>query len=301
MSTRPAQHISPDWDHCRSFLAVLRTGSLSAAARTLGLTQPTLARHIEALEAALGTGLFTRGPAGLTPLPVALDMRDPAEAMEAAAAALAGHAGAARNEAVGEVRLTASDMMGAEVLPSLLADLRERHPGIAVLLHLTNRTEDLTRHAADIAIRMLEPRQEGLRHRKAGDAVLHLYAHRRFAARHGLPRQPSDLARFPCIGPETIAPWLRNLLAAAPAYAAARWIFRSDNDLACLGALRAGIGLGWAQRGIARRDADLIPVLPEMRATLPVHVVTPAHTRLARRVSVTAAALADGLAAYCRQ
>lgn len=290
----------PDWAHCRSFLAVLQTGSLSAAARQLGLTQPTIARHIETLEADLGTSLFARGTAGLSPLPAAEDMRQAAEAMAAAAAAMARSAGAAREDAAGEVRITASEMVGIEVLPPILARLRQTHPGISVVLRVTNQTEDLLRHEADIAVRMVAPSQAGLRRRHAGDAALGLYAHRDFAARHGLPGSMAELARFPCIGVETIAPWLRNMFPAMGEYAQAPWVFRCDSDVAGLAALRAGLGLGWAQRGIAAREPDFIPVLPQLRASLPVYIVTPAHTRLARRVTLTADALGDGLADFCR-
>ena len=88
---------SPDWTLYRSFLAVLREGSLSAAARHLGATQPTLGRHIEQLETALGCPLFTRSPGGLTPTPVALTLRPHAEAMETAADRLPSRS-TARNE-----------------------------------------------------------------------------------------------------------------------------------------------------------------------------------------------------------
>src|SRR5690349_9495876 len=120
----------PGWELYRSFLAVARGGSLSAAARRLRLTQPTLGRHIQALEAALGVALFTRSPGGLAPTAAALDLVPPAEAMEAAAAALIRAASGAADETHGVVRLTASEMMGGEVLPAMLARFRAAHPGI---------------------------------------------------------------------------------------------------------------------------------------------------------------------------
>src|ERR1700739_449490 len=104
----------PSWDELRTFFEVLRDGSLSGAARQLGLSQPTVGRHIDALEAALGLTLFTRSPRGLTPTPGALALAAHVEAMAAAAAALgctaSGEAAADR----GAVRVTASDIIGTE-------------------------------------------------------------------------------------------------------------------------------------------------------------------------------------------
>ena len=124
---------APGWDHFRTFLAVLQQGSLSAAARILGLTQPTAGRHIAALEAALGTSLFSRSQQGLIPTQAAAELRPHAEAMQAAADAFirtaSGEAAAPR----GTVRITASETIGAHVLPSMLADFHAQQPGIVLV------------------------------------------------------------------------------------------------------------------------------------------------------------------------
>ena len=148
---------SPSWELYRSFLGVLRNGSLSRAARATGLTQPTIGRHVVALEEALGVGLFTRSPSGLMPTAAALALLPHAAAMEAAAEALLRSASGAAEEARGTVRLTASEIMGTEVLPAMLAGFRERHPGIVVELALTDLTQDLLRRDADLAVRMSRP------------------------------------------------------------------------------------------------------------------------------------------------
>ena len=178
----------PSWDELRTFVEVARDGSLSGAARRLGLTQPTVGRHIDALEAALGLTLFTRSPRGLTPSPAALALAPHVEAMAASAAALiraaSGEAAADR----GTVRVTASEIIGSEVLPPIIADFRAAHPGIAIELALTNRTEDLARRDADIAVRMVRPTQRGLVARRIGTTRIGLYAHRDYLARFGVPR-----------------------------------------------------------------------------------------------------------------
>src|SRR5690348_9795282 len=146
----------PGWELYRSFLATVRERSLSGAARALGLTQPTLGRHIDELEQALGgIALFTRSQLGLVPTDAALALVPHAEAMAASAAALVRAASGAAGAASGSIRLTASEIVGGEVLPPILADFREGNPGIAVELVLSNATEDLLRREADIAVRMV--------------------------------------------------------------------------------------------------------------------------------------------------
>src|SRR5437016_2859442 len=137
---------APGWDLYRSFLSVLREGSLSAAARALALTQPTLGRHIAELERLLGVPLFARSPAGLVPTDVALGLVPHAEAMSAAADAFVRTASADADEPKGAVRVTASEFIGSLVLPGLLSRFRRDHPGIAIELSLSNRNEDLLRH-----------------------------------------------------------------------------------------------------------------------------------------------------------
>ena len=158
------------WDELRTFVEVTRDGSLSGAARRLGLTQPTVGRHIDALEATLGLTLFTRSPRGLTPTPAALALGPHVEAMAAAAAALGRAASGEAAADRGAVRVTASDVVGCEVLPPILAAFQAGHPGIAIELALTNRNEDLARRDADIAVRMVRPIQSGLVARKIGAA-----------------------------------------------------------------------------------------------------------------------------------
>src|SRR5580658_7604969 len=142
------------WDHYRTLLAVLDEGSLSGAARTLGLTQPTVGRHVEALESELGTPLFTRSVGGLAPTEAALALRPHAETMAAAAEALVRTASGEADAVRGVIRVTASDVMGVEVLPPMLAGFHEAHPDVIIELTLSNRQEDLLRREADIAVRM---------------------------------------------------------------------------------------------------------------------------------------------------
>ncbi|MBS0297227.1 MAG: LysR family transcriptional regulator [Proteobacteria bacterium] len=289
----------PSWDLYRAFLAVLREGSLSAAARTLGLTQPTVGRQIEALQRQLGVALFTRSPQGLSPTPAALALRDPAQAMASAAEALRRAATGEADEPAGVVRLSASEIVGVEVLPAILADFRAQHPGVIVELSVSNAVEDLLRRDVDVAVRMTRPRQQALVARRIGAVRIGLYAHRRYAERFGLPASLDDLRAHPVIGMD------RRPLPVPPgsglSFPVTRdlFAFRCDSDPAQLSALRAGFGVGGCQVPLARRDADLLPVLPDqVRFELEVWVVMHEDLRTSRRTRLMFDALAAGLGDY---
>src|SRR5690606_693368 len=130
------------WDDQRIFLAVLEEGSLSAAARRLGLSHPTVRSRIETLERQLGTVLFTRSVNGLTPTETAEALREPARAMAMASDFFVRQASASGGEAAGTVRISVPDLMGVEVIPAMLARLRETHPAIRIELSLSNLPAD---------------------------------------------------------------------------------------------------------------------------------------------------------------
>lgn len=251
-----------DWNLYASFREVMRQGSLSAAARTLGLTQPTLGRHVAALEAGLGTALFTRSPQGLAPTAAALELLPRVEEMHAAAEAAARAVSGGPSGETGVVRITASEIIGGVVLPPILAAFRARHPGVVIELVLTNRNEDLLRRDADIAVRMVRPAQSALVARRIGVVGIGLYAHRRYAETYGLPATLEDLASHPVIGFDRDDTVLRSV-SQGPLITRETFAFRTDSDLAQLAALRAGVGIGGCQTGIAAEDPDLVPVLPD--------------------------------------
>lgn len=252
-------HPSADWEDLRAFLAVLREGSLSAAAKALNVTQPTVRRRLIALEQSVGGALFTRSPTGLTPTDSARGLGAYAEAMAVAADAFARTASADSGAVHGVVRITASDVMGAEVLPPILADLREAHPGLVLELNLSNRTEDLLRQEADLAVRMFRPAQAAIVAKRVGVVNLGLFAHKSYLQRHGTPQSVEDLADFALIGPDRETHYLGLL-----GFNLRRemFAFRTDSQLAQLAAIRAGIGVGVCQVALGRRDPDLTHVLP---------------------------------------
>lgn len=290
----------PEWDLYRSFRAVLREGSLSAAARALGLTQPTLTRHIDTLETGLGLALFTRSQRGLIPTAAALDLAPFADTLAATVAAMRRSAAGQGEDVRGTVRVTASEVVGAEILPPILADLQERHPDLVVELVLSNRVDDLLRRDADLAVRMVEPRQEALLVRRVGSVGLGLFVHRRYVDRHGLPASLAALNDHRLVGFDQETPMVRAARRVLPFLDAIRFRLRTDSDLATLAAIRCGYGIGICQKGIAARDPDLLPVLPGLldAIALPTWVVMHEDQRSVPRCRATFDALVAGLAPW---
>jgi DNA-binding transcriptional LysR family regulator len=288
---------APGWELYRSFLAVIRERSLSGAARTLSLTQPTVGRHIDALEEALGLALFTRSQAGLDATTGAVALIPYAEAMASAADAIQRVATGEADEDRGAVRISASEMVGAEVLPAGLAAFREAHPRVVIELVLSNRNEDLLRREADIAVRMVRPTQEALVARKIGIIHIGVHVHPRYVKTHGVPRDLAELAKHPVIGFDK-APSVRRLDGVGVPITRDLFSFRCDSDYGQYQAIRAGVGLGFCQVGLARRDG-LVPVLArQIGFQLGVWVVMHRDLRRTRRMRLMFDHLAAHLAGY---
>ena len=289
----------PDWALYRSFLAVLQEGSLSGAARALGLTQPTLGRQVEALEQSLGLSLFTRSLHGLAPTEAALELRPHAEALSAAAAALLRAASGQGEEVRGTVRVTASEIIGGEVLPPVIAALQERHPGLLIELVLSNRVEDLLRRESDIAVRMVAPTQGPLVARRIGKVLLGLYAHPDYLRRSGTPKNLEDLSRHLLIGYDKETAFTREVRARGVPIHRGQFTLRTDNDLAALAAIRAACGIGVCQLPLAARSPVLTRVLPSaFKFPLDIWIAMHGDLRGSRRCRVVFDALAQGLSDY---
>lgn len=263
-----------DWTLCRTFLAILRAGSLSGAGRDLRLSHVTIRRQLEALEGSLGAPLFTRSQAGLQATGLADRVAPAATAMEAAAAALLRAATADEAAVAGSVRITASEVVGAEVLPAILERVQARHPGLVFELVLSNAPDDLLRRDADIAVRMTRPVQAGLVASKVGTVGLGLYAHQRWIARNGLPEGAAALtAQRVLIGQDRRTSLLPALADLGLAASRGDLGVLADSDLAQLAAVRAGLGVGVVQHALAARDPALVRILPAFEAMLEVWTV----------------------------
>jgi DNA-binding transcriptional LysR family regulator len=289
------------WELYRSFLGVLNHGSLSGAARALGVAQPTIGRHVAALEKALGLALFTRSQTGFLPTEAGQSLRMYAESLRSTVAALERAAVNQGSGVSGSVRVTASDVIGVEVLPPIVARLCEQHPGLAVELALTDRVQDLVRREADIAVRMLRPRQELLVARRVGPILLGLHAHQSYLARRGIPNNIADLADHALIGFDEITAFIRDAGKKFSVWRREAFSMRTDNSLAQLALIRSGAGIGVCQVGIARRDDHLVRILPKQFA-MPMETWITMHKDLRHspRCRVTFDALVEGLEQHLR-
>lgn len=284
------------WDLYRTFLGVLQTGSLSGAARVLGIAQPTVGRHISALEESLGLALFTRSQTGLLPTEAAVSLRPYAEEMRSTADALRRAADSQGEGVTGTVRVSASEVIGVEVLPPIVARLRQAHPQLTVEMVMTNRVQDLLRREADIAVRMTQPRQELLIARRVGVVALGLFAHRDYLARHGTPEALSDLARHALIGFDQETPFLRAASKGVPGWSREFFSIRTDSDVGHLALIRAGCGIGVCQIPLANLNTDLVRVLGQkFQLELETWVTMHEDLRSSPRCRVTFDALVQGL------
>jgi len=292
--------MSLDWETQRAFLAVLREGSLSGAARALGLAQPTVRRRIERLEADIGAPLFVRAPNGLVPTDRADALMGHAEAMALAAEAFHRSASADVGAIAGVVRISASEIVAVEILPPILQPLLTAHPGLAVELSANNRNEDLLRREADIAVRMVAPQQDALVARRIGSIMIGLYAHADYLAVRGIPRSLGALADHALIGPARNDPAVR-VLREQGMLPTQDFMIRCDSDLAQLAAVRAGLGIGVCHVQLAHRDSALVHLLPDIFALpLETWVVTHEDLRSVARVRAVFDTLVEGLARYTR-
>ncbi|RYD27060.1 MAG: LysR family transcriptional regulator, partial [Lysobacteraceae bacterium] len=233
---------TPSWDLYRTFDAVLRTGSLSGAARLLGLTQPSISRHIDALEQAIGRDLFVRTQRGVSPTASALELKPYAALLASTSAALLRTAEGSDGVIGGTVRISASEVVSAEHLPEILARLRQRHPALAFEISASNAVDDLLQRQADVAIRMVQPVQQSLVIRKMPSIPLGLYAHADYLARRGVPETLEELADHDVIGFDTETPAIRAFAEQFPAFNRSSFALRVDSDLAQLAAIRACFG-----------------------------------------------------------
>jgi DNA-binding transcriptional LysR family regulator len=287
------------WEMYRSLLAVLDEGSLSGAARTLGVAQPTVGRHIASLEKSLKLALFTRSQTGLMPTEAALALRTYAESMSNTAAALERAAASQGSGVRGTVRITASDVIGVEVLPPIIAGLRDEHPELVVELVLTDRIQDLLRREADIAVRMTRPRQELLVARRIGQIELGMFAHQRYLSRRGTPNSMADVAHHALIGFDQPTLFVRGAGKSLSGWRREAFAMRTDNNLAQLALIRAGAGIGVCQSAIARRYDALVRLFP-LQFSLPLETWVTMHEDLRNspRCRIAFDALVNGLRQY---
>ena len=285
-----------DWNQLKAFLETAETGTLSAAARKLGLTQPTLSRQVAAIEQHMGVTLFERVGKTMALTPTGLDLLEHARAMGAAADALR-LAATGRSEALGGVvSVSASDAVAAYLLPALVQKLRLQEPGIAIEVISSNALSDLLRREADIAIRHVKPEQPELIARLIREATAHFYASEDWVKAHGHPRSAEAAADLPFVGSDRTGQYLSYLRQHGLPLTEANFSCYADHSVAHWALVRQGLGIGAMMDEIAHDTPGIVRVLdgvPPVR--FPLWLVTHRELRTSRRIRVVFDALAQGL------
>lgn len=297
MMSRSWQIIGFDWNQARAFLATAEQGSLSAAARALGLTQPTLSRQVAALESSLGVTLFERVGRSLSLTEAGLDLLDHAAAMGAAAGRISLAASGQSQSVEGLVAITASDLLSAYHLPPILDELRALAPGIDIEVVASNEIRDLKRREADIAIRHVRPDQPDLIARQAQPMSAHFYAAPSYLERHGRPRTVADLADATFVGIGDVNAYLAAVRPAGLPITRANFRYASNSGIVAWEMVKQGLGLTIMPRELAALTPDVEQVLPDYPAMpVPVWLVTHRELRTSRRIRIVFDALAEAFA-----
>lgn len=287
---------APDWNHIRAFHATAVAGSLSAAARQLGLTQPTLSRQVLALEADLGVALFERRGRKLVLTQTGMELLDHIRIMGDAADTLMLAASGRAQEIGGRVCISATDIYAAFMLPEIVARIRSEAPQITIAIVASNAISDLHRGEADIAIRHVRPDRPGLAGRHIRDTEAGFYASEDWVARNGLPGGPADLASAGLIGLDDpqFAGFLREI---GIPVAAEDIRIVSEASVVIWEMVKRGMGVGAMLREVADRTPGVVNLLPDMAPIpVPIWLVTHQELQSSPRIRLVQAIVAEELA-----
>ena len=279
--------VSFDWNQARAFLATAEEGSLSAAARALGQTQPTLGRQVAALEDELGVVLFERIGRSLTLTPSGLELLDHVRAMGEAAGRISLTASGQSQSIEGQVCISASDAMAAYILPAALKRLRRLAPKIEIEVVASNALSDLRRREADIAIRHVRPEQPDLIAKLVREARAHLYAAPEYLDKAGRPATPEDLAGHDFIGfgqPDRLIAALREVGLNLTRH---NFMAGSESGVVAWELVKQGLGVGVMAEEIAVLTPSIERVLPDHPPfTFPIWLTTHRELRSSARIRV---------------
>ncbi len=291
------QAVSFDWNQARAFLATAEEGSLSAAARALGQTQPTLSRQVAALEEDLGVTLFERVGRSLTLTQAGLELLDHFRAMGDAAGRISLAASGQSQAIDGHVSITATNMLATLHLPPVLKRIREAAPGITLEIVAANEIRDLMRREADIAIRHARPEQPDLIARLVGETTAHLYASPDYLDRIGRPESPGDLSDTEWIGFGDVDRMLPVLNGLGLPLTADNIKLTSESGTVMLELVRQGLGITIFTRDVGTLNPDLERVLPDLEPiVVPVWLVTHRELHTSRRIRLVFDMLAEAFA-----
>ena len=277
-----------DWSLAQAFLAVAETGSLSAAARKLNTTQPTIGRQIKAMEQQLGADLFHRAARGLTLTETGAQLVEPASTMRDAVNQMTLRAAGQSASLKGTVRITSSVATSVYHLPQIIADIRLTEPEIEIELVPSDESRNLLFREADIAVRMYRPTQEDLIAQHIGDIQLGVFAAQSYLARKGGLTDPGQIQNHDIVGYDNDTAIIDGMRDAGIPVDRHFFKVRCDDNIAYWNLVRAGCGIGFAQTSLGHDDPEMVEIdlgfpLPTLPIWLTAHEAM-RHTPRIRRV-----------------
>ena len=286
-----------DWNRARAFLVTAEEGSLSAAARALGMAQPTLGRQVDALEQELDIVLFERVGRGLKLTPSGLELFDHVRAMGEAASKVSLSAMGQSQSIDGSICIAASETYASLVLPSIIAKLRRLEPGITVEIVASNSPSDLRRREADIAIRNFRPTEPDLIAKKIRDVPARLYASPEYLDRIGRPKLPYDLRHAEFINLDGTGALMNGLNMMGLNLTKANFPVLAENYTVMWELVKQGVGIGILDGNIGDTEPLVERVLPDLEPLMfPIWLVAHRELNTSRRIRMVFDLLASSLA-----
>lgn len=278
------QAINFDWNQARAFLATAQEGSLSAASRALGLTQPTLGRQVSALEDSLGVLLFERVGRSLELTEAGRELLDHVRAMGDAAGRFSMVAAGQSQTVDGHVSVTATDIMSVFYLPKILMRLRDLAPGIQITVVASNSVQNLMRREADIAIRHARPTEPDLIARLVGEMTGHLFATPDYLERAGWPKTADEVSRCDFVGYDDHDRMIELLNGFGLSLTRKNIRYASADGVAAWAMIRQGLGIGAMSADAARIAPEVQMVYPELTIPFPVWLVAHRELHTSKRI-----------------
>lgn len=249
------------WNLIRSFLGVVEQGSLSAAARQLGVSQPTLSRDIQSLESSTGLNLFKRTTQGLELTSEGDRLVEAARQMNTAAELFDRRASGMSTVLEGDVRISVNEVVGIYLLPPAIAAFHQQHPGVHIDIVISNQVSSLSKREADIALRMFRPSQPDLVVRRLTDLALGFYAHKDYIRRMGDPENMAEFSQHTVIGYDESTEFIDGAAALGYKLSRSDFALRSDHLLSQIALCRSGAGIIAMHKKIAECWPELKPVM----------------------------------------
>lgn len=290
------QAISFDWNQVRAFLATAEEGSLSAAARALGQTQPTLSRQVAALEEDLGVTLFERAGRAMALTTAGMELLDHVRDMADAANRISLSASGQSQIVEGRVVITATENVAARFLPPIVKKIHAVAPNVEIDVLPSNEVQDLTRREADISIRHARPEQPDLIAKLIFETKAHLYASRDYLKKIGPVTEMSDLHTATFIGLDRTDEMILALRDYGLDLSRDQFRFNSPSGHVLYELVRLGLGVSILTRDVEAYADNVIPILPDQLAIpIPVWLVTHRELHTSKRIRVVYDILAEEL------